>query len=91
MSDTPEERARRAIDALLDRCGWIVQEKSAVNLSAARGVAVCELSFQTGEPAWAKPIKFLTISFPSCSKSLMGRYWHDRNSTSYRWFYFYLY
>src|SRR6266550_7379078 len=46
----PEQLARKEIDALLGPCGWIVQDKNAVNLSAARGVAVRELSFTTGEP-----------------------------------------
>jgi len=47
---TPEDLARENIDALLDRCGWVVQDKSAANLSAGRGVALRELSFKTGEP-----------------------------------------
>ncbi len=46
----PEDQARENIDALLDRCGWQVQDKSSVNLQASRGVAVRELSFKTGEP-----------------------------------------
>src|SRR3970040_173331 len=46
---TPEDLARENIDALLDRCGWVVQDKSAANLSAGRGVALRELSFKTGE------------------------------------------
>jgi len=50
MTETPEQRARQTIDALLGRCGWVVQDKGDVNLSAGRGVAVSELSFQTGEP-----------------------------------------
>ncbi len=50
MSETPEQLARRTIDALLTRCGWVVQEKSAANLSAAPGVAIAELSFRDGEP-----------------------------------------
>ncbi len=50
MPETPEQQARQTIDALLGRCGWTVQDKDAVNLSAARGVAVGELSFQSGEP-----------------------------------------
>jgi len=50
MTETPEQRARQTIDALLGRCGWVVQDKGDVNLSAARGVAVSELSFKTGEP-----------------------------------------
>src|ERR1035438_10603618 len=44
---TPEEKARQIIDAQLNRCGWVVQTKNNINLSAARGVAVCELSFTT--------------------------------------------
>ncbi len=47
---TPEEKARQEIDAQLTKCGWVVQTKDKINLSASRGVAVCELSFKTGEP-----------------------------------------
>ena len=35
---------------MLSACGWLVQDKQNANLSAARGVAVVELSFKTGEP-----------------------------------------
>jgi len=47
---TPEQTAREQIDAQLGRCGWTVQTKDKINLSASRGVAVCELSFAHGEP-----------------------------------------
>ena len=47
---TPEELARQKIDVLLTSCGWTVQSKGDLNLSAERGVAVRELSFKTGEP-----------------------------------------
>ena len=47
---TPEEKAREQIDAQLAASGWAVQTKDIINLSAARGVAICELSFATGEP-----------------------------------------
>ena len=46
----PEQLARQEIDALLGPCGWVIQDKKSVNLSASRGVAVRELTFQTGEP-----------------------------------------
>jgi type I restriction enzyme R subunit len=46
----PEQRARGNIDAMLVAAGWTVQTKDRINLSASRGVAVCELSFKTGEP-----------------------------------------
>src|SRR6478672_11776937 len=47
---TPEEKARERIDAMLTASGWAVQTKDKINLAAARGVAICELSFATGEP-----------------------------------------
>jgi type I restriction enzyme R subunit len=47
---TPEELARERIDALLQQCGWVVQTKKQINLTAAPGVAICELTFKTGEP-----------------------------------------
>ena len=47
---TTEEKARQQIDAQLAASGWAVQTKDKINLAASRGVAVCELSFKTGEP-----------------------------------------
>ena len=47
---TPEETARQRIDEMLTASGWLVQTKDKINLSAARGVAVVELTFKTGEP-----------------------------------------
>ena len=46
----PEGKARQKIDALLECCGWLVQTKENINLEAGRGVAICELSFYSGEP-----------------------------------------
>src|SRR5437867_12682679 len=50
MLETRERRARQVIDAQLVACGWIVQDKTSINLAAAPGIAICELSFATGEP-----------------------------------------
>ena len=47
---TPEEKARGKIDAMLTASGWFVQTKDRINVFANRGVAICELSFATGEP-----------------------------------------
>ena len=38
---------------MLAASGWVVQTKEKINLSAARGVAICEPSFATGEPDYA--------------------------------------
>ena len=45
---TPEQRARETIDRLLAAAGWAVQDRAALNLSAARGVAVREFALTIG-------------------------------------------
>src|SRR5882757_10788305 len=39
---SPEELAREKIDKLLTDCGWILQNRRTINLSASRGVAIRE-------------------------------------------------
>src|SRR5437660_1971964 len=39
---SPEELAREKIDKLLADCGWILQDRSTINLSASRGIAIRE-------------------------------------------------
>jgi len=45
---TPEELARQNIDALLQRCGWVIQDYKQLDLSAARGIAIREVRLQKG-------------------------------------------
>ncbi len=44
----PEAQARQNIDDLLTAAGWAVQDRAAMNLGAARGVAVREFPLKTG-------------------------------------------
>jgi len=44
----PEEKARTEIDAALTAAGWTLQDRTAVNLYAAQGVAVREFPLTTG-------------------------------------------
>src|SRR5436190_11956657 len=46
---SPEELARETIDALLRQCGWILQNRSTINLSAGRGIAIREGLLKGGE------------------------------------------
>jgi type I restriction enzyme, R subunit len=46
---SPEELAREKIDALLEQCGWIIQNRSTINLSAGRGIAIREGLLKGGE------------------------------------------
>lgn len=48
MPATPEQQAREAIDRLLAAAGWAVQDVSAVNLHAAKGVAIREFPLNAG-------------------------------------------
>jgi type I restriction enzyme R subunit len=50
MPDSPEQRARRKIDAMLTASGWTVQTKDQINLCVSLGVVIAELTFKTGEP-----------------------------------------
>jgi type I restriction enzyme, R subunit len=45
---TPEKRARENIDAMLTQAGWRLQDYKAVDLSAARGIAVREVPLKSG-------------------------------------------
>ena len=47
-STTPEQRARAHIDRLLEQAGWLVQDMAALNVHAARGVAVREFPLRSG-------------------------------------------
>lgn len=44
----PEQRSRALIDGQLQECGWVVQNHSQMNISAAAGVAVREFPLSTG-------------------------------------------
>ncbi|KQZ02027.1 hypothetical protein ASD45_15040 [Pseudolabrys sp. Root1462] len=48
MAETPEQKARREIDADLAAAGWIVQDKDDIDLTAGRGIAVREFSLKSG-------------------------------------------
>ena len=48
MNQNPEQIARDRIDAALLQCGWIIQDKSTINLSAGLGVAVREYQTNVG-------------------------------------------
>lgn len=47
-NQNPEQIARDNIDRQLNACGWIIQSKSKINLSAGIGVAVREYSTEVG-------------------------------------------
>ena len=52
-AESPEQRARRQIDAMLVGSGWAVQDRKDMNLAAAPGVAVRELPTGAGPADYA--------------------------------------
>ena len=47
-NQNPEQKARNDIDRKLNASGWIVQEKSKIDWSASRGIAVKEYLTDVG-------------------------------------------
>lgn len=45
---TPEEEARKLIDAQLEAAGWVIQDRQALNRKASLGVAVREYPMASG-------------------------------------------
>lgn len=48
MPETPEQKARREIDAKLIASGWLVQDRADLDLTAGRGIAVREFPMKSG-------------------------------------------
>lgn len=48
MNQNPEQLARDRIDRQLSACGWLIQDKKAINLHAGPGVAVREYQTDVG-------------------------------------------
>ena len=53
MAKKPEEKARDLIDRQLTQCGWIVQDREAMNITAGRGVALDDEGAEFTAMAWA--------------------------------------
>jgi len=48
MSETPEQKARQTIDAMLAASGWAVQDYKQYNPAASRGIALREVPLKSG-------------------------------------------
>lgn len=48
MTNSPEQRARREIDANLELAGWLVQDRAEMDPTSGPGVAVREFPMKTG-------------------------------------------
>lgn len=49
MSETPESQARKNIDRQLEACGWVVQDRDQVDISASPGVAIREFPLKCAD------------------------------------------
>lgn len=48
MAETPEQKARRDIDAQLLASGWVVQDKKTIDFNAGPGIAIREYQTDIG-------------------------------------------
>ena len=47
-NQTPEQKARDSIDAMLEQAGWVVQDKKKIDFSAGLGIAIREYQTDAG-------------------------------------------
>lgn len=68
----PEETARQVIDRKLVLSGWVIQNMTQLNLSAALGVAVREFPTSTGEVDYALFIAGIPVGVVEAKRSEYG-------------------
>ena len=77
MPETPEQRARREIDADLEAAGWVVQDKDELDLTAGRGIAVREFPMKSGF-GFADYLLYLDRKAAGAVEAKAGRHAHRR-------------
>ncbi len=85
LNQKPEQLARDEIDSALQRSGWIVQKKNAINLRAGLGVAVCEYQTAVGPADYvlfvdSKPVGLIEAKREEEAVRLTT---HEEQSTEY--------
>ena len=69
---TPEEQARKQIDARLEQSGWVIQDLRKVNPMASLGVAVREYPTSTGPVDYALFVEGKPIGVIEAQKDDLG-------------------
>ena len=69
---TPEEQARKQIDARLEQSGWVIQDLRKVNPMASLGVAVREYPTSTGPVDYALFVEGKPIGVIEAKKDDLG-------------------
>ena len=69
---TPEEQARKQIDARLEQSGWVIQDLARVNPMASLGVAVREYPTSTGPVDYALFVAGKPIGVIGAKKDALG-------------------
>lgn len=85
INQTPEERARDIIDAQLKQCGWIIQDRSRIDLSAGTGVAVREYPTDIGPADYVLFVEQNPVGIIEAKKEVEGHHLiiHEEQSTHY--------
>ena len=69
---TPEEKARKLIDARLEQSGWVIQDLNQVNPMASLGVAVREYPTSTGPVDYALFVDGKPVGVIEAKKDELG-------------------
>ena len=69
---TPEQKAREVIDKKLAQSGWVVQDRTQLNLLAGLGVAVREFPTSTGPVDYALFVEGIPVGIVEAKKDAAG-------------------
>ena len=72
MPRSEAETRRELIDPRLEAAGWILQDRSQINLSAGRGVAVREFPLKNGFADYLRLSRAWNRTFLTVSKEMGG-------------------
>jgi type I restriction enzyme, R subunit len=87
QNQTPEQKARDQIDALLVQSGWIIQNKDEINFAAGLGIAVREFQTDVGPADYILFVDRHPVGVIEAKKEGEGQrlIYHEDQAEEYAW------
>lgn len=85
INQNPEQIARDKIDKLLNECGWIIQNKSKIDLSAGIGIAIREYQTDIGPADYVLFVERIPVGIIEAKREEEGQHLliHEEQATDY--------
>ena len=72
-NQNPEQSARDRIDAMLAECGWVVQDRKAIDYNAGAGIAIGEYPTDTGPADYVLFVDKTAVGVIEAKKEELGQ------------------